>query len=295
VLDIGTGTGFFAILAARLGARRVVAVEPSDAIWLAQEMAARNGVLDRIEFRQELSVDTTVDERANVLICDLRGVLPQFKSHIPALLDARTRLLAPGGVLIPSRDVLRVSAVESDELHRPVTHPWLSSPLGIDLSAGSRLVANQWLRAQIEPGALLAPPAQLGEVDYRTVTDPSFHGRAKVSAARAGTCHGLAVWFDAELSEGIGFSNAPGSRDSVYGQGFFPWPEGVALVMGDSVEIELRAKLVEDDYVWIWNSRVLDEHGAERIRFHQSSFYGKPLSRAALVPQAASEGLLDAG
>ena len=39
VIDIGTGTGIFALLACRFGARRVYAIEPSDAIQVAREIA----------------------------------------------------------------------------------------------------------------------------------------------------------------------------------------------------------------------------------------------------------------
>ncbi len=40
VLDIGAGCGVFSLVACRLGARRVVAVEPDDVILVAREIAA---------------------------------------------------------------------------------------------------------------------------------------------------------------------------------------------------------------------------------------------------------------
>ena len=55
VVNIGTGAGYFALLACKFGAGRVYAIEPSDAIQVAHELAAANGLADRIQFFQELS------------------------------------------------------------------------------------------------------------------------------------------------------------------------------------------------------------------------------------------------
>src|SRR5687768_12813489 len=76
VLDIGTGIGIFAMLACQFGARRVYAIEPDDAIQVARETAAANGFADRIEFIQGLSTRIALPERVDVIVSDLRGVLP---------------------------------------------------------------------------------------------------------------------------------------------------------------------------------------------------------------------------
>src|SRR5438128_356977 len=82
VLDIGTGTGIFALLACRFGARKVYAVEPDDAIEVAREVAAANRYQQRIEFIQELSTRVALPERADVIVSDIRGVLPLLKHHL---------------------------------------------------------------------------------------------------------------------------------------------------------------------------------------------------------------------
>src|SRR2546423_7448973 len=106
VMDLGSGPGMFALLACKLGARRVYAVEPDNVIGLARETAMANGFADRIEFFESLSTKITLPEPANIIISDLRGVLPWFQQHIPSIIDARKRLLARRSVLIPRRDIL---------------------------------------------------------------------------------------------------------------------------------------------------------------------------------------------
>ena len=103
----------FALLACRFGARRVYAIEPEDAIEVAREIAVANGYADRIEFIQAMSTEATLPERADVIISDLGDMLPWFRHHIPSIVDARNRFLAPGGVFIPRRDVAWAAVVEA--------------------------------------------------------------------------------------------------------------------------------------------------------------------------------------
>ena len=135
VLDIGAGTGIFSLLACRYGARRVYAVEPDDAINLARETAAANGYSDRITFIQSLSTKVALPERADVIISDLSGRLPFFGQHIPAIIDARNRFLAPGGVLIAKQDYLRAAIIETSQQYDKLTGPWSENVLGLDVSS----------------------------------------------------------------------------------------------------------------------------------------------------------------
>src|SRR5688572_6272119 len=124
VVDIGTGTGIFALLACQYGAARVYAIEPNQNIHVAKILAKENGFSDRIEFIQEISTKVSFIDKADVIISDLRGLLPLFEKHIPALVDARKRILKDGGVLIPKRDTLNFCIVEAPELYKNYSGPW---------------------------------------------------------------------------------------------------------------------------------------------------------------------------
>src|SRR5690606_34435231 len=84
VVDIGTGTGFFALLACQFGARHVYAIEPSHAIHVARELAEINGFSERITFIQNISSRVTLPARGDIIISDLRGVLPLHAHHLPS-------------------------------------------------------------------------------------------------------------------------------------------------------------------------------------------------------------------
>lgn len=276
VMDLGCGPGVFALLACKLGARRVYAVEPDNVIGLAREAAAANGFADRIQFFENMSTEITLDEPADIIVSDLRGVLPWFQQHIPAIRDARERLLARGGTLIPRRDTVWAGVVETPDQYQELVGPWESNRFEFDLSAGTRLITNTWRKTRIRPEQLLVEPACWTTVDYYEVDSPDIQAEISWRATRRGTAHGVAVWFDTHLVDGIGFSNHPSAPEMIYGNAFFPFSQPVELMEDDRITIQLAAKMVGDDYVWRWDSDF------PKTSFKQSTFFGVPLSRQRL-------------
>ena len=134
VLEIGSGTGLFAMLARRWGAGRVFAVEVLDTIDLAPQIAEASGLAEGIDFIKGFSTRLDLPVRADVLISDLRGTLPLYRMHIPSIIDARDRLLAPGGVQIPQRDRIRGAVVETPSMLRRLQGPWEKDRFDIDHS-----------------------------------------------------------------------------------------------------------------------------------------------------------------
>lgn len=301
VLDGGAGTGIFSLMACRFGARKVYAIEPADAIQVAREIAAVNGYADRIEFIQKLSTEITLPEQADVIISDLRGLLPFLGNHIASVADARARLLKPGGTLISQRDDVWVGVVEAEATYNEYLSPW--EKYDLDMTAAWRIVSNTigWKIKNVTPEILLAEPRLWATLDYTTIDDPNVSGEVNFTVSREGTAHGLLLWFDAKLAGGVGFSNAPGSENpaKVYGRSFFPFTHPVTLDEGNEVKVRLEAKLVSGDYVYRWKTTVRSRREPQRIKahFNQSTFYGEPLSPGSLrkqsdayIPELNSDG-----
>lgn len=286
VMDLGCGPGVFALLACKLGARRVYAVEPNNVVGLAREAAAANGFDDRIEFFEKLSTEITLPEPATIIVSDLRGVLPFFQQHIPSVIDARARLLARGGVLIPRRDVLWAAVVEAPEQYAERISPW-QNQFDLDLSTATRFITNTWRKSHIKAEQFLAEPVCWSTIDYHEVDSADAQAEISWRAVRNGTAHGFAVWFDSELGDDVGFSNHPAAPGMIYGQGFFPFSQPVEVSEGDRIELRLSAKFVQDDYVWVWETDFTDQGRS----FKQSTFYGVPLSTAQLRAERAIDNV----
>ena len=277
VLDLGCGPGLFALVACALGARRVYGIEPDNAINIAREAAVANGFADRMDFFQDVSTRVSLPEPATIIIFDLRGVLPWFTQNIPTIVDARQRLLAPNGVLIPRRDLAWATIVEDEEQYAQIVGPWEPGKY-VDLSVGRSKITNCWRKTRIKPDSFLTEPVCWGTLDYREVMSPNVHADISWRAARSGTAHGIAVWFDAELADGIGFTNHPAAPELVYSNGFLPFSQPVKVREGETINVRLGADHVQNDYVWNWTTDFPDQ----QIRFEQSTFYGVPLSAEQL-------------
>jgi protein arginine N-methyltransferase 1 len=298
VVDLGAGAGIMSLLAVQLGAAKVYAIDPGEALEVGRAMARANGMQDRVEFFNACSEGVTLPERADVVVSDIRGVLPLFGDNFRALADARERFLKPGGIFIPQCDTLWAALVEDSAAHRDLTGGWESEVL--DLSAGRRMVLNTWKRARFTPRQLVSEPVQWAQVDYRNLTSPHVTGNVHARIQRPGTAHGLCLWFDAVLLDGVGFSNAPGQPQAIYGQAFFPLLEPVAVECGDAVQVAIRADLVGGDQTWSWNTCIRSPGGSIKTDQKQSSFFGVPFSAGNLhrradtfVPPSTEDATID--
>ncbi len=302
VVDLGAGPGLFAMLACQAGAGKVYAIEPSDAIQVAREIATANGFGDRITFIQDRSTEVSLPEPADLIIFDLRGILPAFGSAIPDVIDARTRFLAPGGALIPGRDILRTALVESEESHRRFTTPWSETTWGLDLRPAIGYTTNNWLKRTLRADELLTHPETMAVLDYLTIEATDLSQTIEMGLERDGIAHGVAVWFDSSLAGNVSMSNEPGGPGMIYGQAFFPLPEAVPVQAGNRVVITFRADLIGRDYTWCWESRFFSSADDPEPHYtsSQSTFHGQPLTPEKLkrrdadhIPVLSRQGEID--
>jgi protein arginine N-methyltransferase 1 len=289
VVDIGTGTGFFAIVACRLGARRVYAIDTNPVIEVARELAEENRCADRIELIQDDALRVTLRERADVVVSDLRGPTPLAPAHLVVTQHARETFLAPGGVLIPREDRLRVAVVSSRKRYEQALGP--AEAANTTMRAARARLANETHKDRtrsIQPSDLATPGATWAVLDYSHARCEPVRGKVEWTMDRETEGHGLVLWFETTLVDGVDFSTEPG-LDAVYPQLFLPWPEATRLRRDDRVAIDLCGQAEGEP--WGWNTTLADSNGAVRAAFKQSSFLGavvKPQPPAQLESRGTS-------
>lgn len=286
VAEIGCGPGVFSFLACKAGARKVYAIDSADIVHFAAELAAANGLSEKITFIQSDSRKVELPERVNVIVSDIRGNLPLFDHALSSIEDARERFLAPCGILIPQRDTLKLAVVDADEYYSGLTSPWNRRVQGLELASTHSLVLNEQYGVRFQSGQLLTEPQTWGVLDYTASTRNQVAAKLNFRASRPGIAHGLCAWFEAQLCDGCCYSSGPGGTSTIYGQVFLPWLEAVQVMEGQKIQVDLHADLVGGDYIWRWETKIYAGDGVLR-HFKQSTFQGANFAPHSLHRRAA--------
>jgi len=170
-LDVGAGTGVWAILAAKLGAKRVVAVEIEEAlIPMIFKHAQENGVANKIEIIHGRSDDVKIRGKFDVIVSELFGNLAFGEATVKSFIDLRDRFLAPAGVLIPQKAQMLAAPVHLKKLEKGVP---AGLPLSSEFARSLKLnYASMLPFSEHEDVRFLAKPETLVDIEFTTVTEP---------------------------------------------------------------------------------------------------------------------------
>lgn len=240
VLDLGAGLGILGMWAAQAGASRVYAIEKTSSIELARQVAHLNRLDEVHAIVQGLSTEVDLPERADVLISETLGSFAIDENTLPYIVDARSRLLAPGAVVLPHALLLFAAPVELPRAWERIDI-WRRVE-GVDYSPAFDLFAGKMMVETVEPDDLLGPPVQLATIDLSTHVEASLRASTRMRMRRPGTIHGVSGWFRAHLTGDVSIDTAPDQEPTHWKQAFFPFREPIQVVAGDILEWSLRVE-----------------------------------------------------
>jgi len=246
VLEIGTGAGLLAMMAARTGAR-VYSCESNSALARTargiidyNRLADRVTVIDKPSWEVQVGVD--IPQQADVLIAEIFSAQFLSEDVIPTIEDAKARLLKPGGIVIPAGGAMIGALVCNDELAE-LTRVGVIE--GFDFSsfnAFTPVIMN--LDTPNYALEWLSEPMSLFEFDFQAQdVFPSETAQVAVEVTADGLCQGVVQWLRLDLDGETTYENPPGgakaTRTKHWTPLFYPFPIPRPLKKGQTVMLRI--------------------------------------------------------
>jgi SAM-dependent methyltransferase len=209
VIDMGCGSGLLGLLALEAGAAKVVAVDSGPILELARETFEANGFGDRVEYRRTHSAQLTLDQPADVVICDQIGGFAHEVGLTRNVRDLFDRgVLKPDARVVPDSFDLFVAPVSAPESDDPL-RPWASAASGFDFGPFQRSAANSPFRLTATADWLLGPGVPAAHLDARDEDKITF--RVSSRTQTAGPVTGILGYMRAHLdpAHGVSLTNDP--------------------------------------------------------------------------------------
>ncbi len=253
VLDVGTGTGVFAVAAALAGARHVFAIEGGPVRGVASRIFAANGVAQRITLIPRWSTSARLPEPADVLVAELIGDEPLAEGIVGIARDAVRRMLTPSARLIPGRVRVFAAPLEApaDAVGRLTFTPdaldrWRAW-YGIDFGPLSAVVAGRTFGHALNPHEMrawtaLADPVAVMDVDLRRRGPVRTRRRVTITASAEGLLNAIALYFELEGPTGTFHSTRPAivGADNHWRSPVHLLDAPIELRSGDAFELRYR-------------------------------------------------------
>jgi type II protein arginine methyltransferase len=218
VLDIGTGSGLLAMMAARAGARHVVACEMNPMLAAtAREIIAANGLADRITVHavhsEKLDRERDLMGGAELVISEIISDNLVGERVLPSLAHARKELCRPGARFLPEAALIRVALAET-----PLPPLPIGTVEGFDLSPFNRHFDPS---IQLNPGSkkirLRSPAVDLFDYALDGIEEGTSRREARADlVSDGGRATGIVQWIKVRLAPGLTYENRPVTDESLH-------------------------------------------------------------------------------
>jgi protein arginine N-methyltransferase 1 len=255
VVDVGTGTGVLAFIAAARNPRKVYALDQSKKmIEYARATAKANGIAN-VTFVASPSYKFRPAEPIDVIVQEQMGYGLFDEGMLEIILDVRDRCLNPGGRILPGKFEFYIEPVQLLEQER------------IPMIQEQRLHGLKFPRKPIAPGSgyyfrkvypgdvefLLCDPEPVFTFDLATLTLDQLPKRFSVSKpiVRRGQLDGICMYFKAIFDDDILLSTGPEAAKTHWLMPLYRTPAR-SYRAGEIFEMKVEVPDLSEHRGWSW-------------------------------------------
>lgn len=243
VLEIGTGCGLLALMAARAGAGHVYTCEQEPVLAdVAREIISQNGLSHRITVipknSSELAIGADIPEKADLLLNELADVRLLGYGILPIIEDARRRLLQPQAEILPQKITAPGMLVGGPGWRQQCR---VEKICGFDLSYLNHFAPSELpVFSDADLAESYSEPFDLFSFDFaKEEAFPADCRQLEVTVTRTGRIEGLVQWIRLDFHEGIVFENRPPVRTPSRPR-FHIFPETAPVQLGNQISLHLE-------------------------------------------------------
>lgn len=244
-MDLGTGTGILAFIAAKAGAEKVYAVEKrADMVKLSKELAKENQIDNKIEYLVGNSAkidESLVPKKVDVFISEILGSGIFEENVLEFTLDARDRFCTPDVDLIPCKldvygfayDIGRLDdiSLEANEIER-----LYDLKLTKFKDHLSNFIQARYERFNTSIYKVMTNQLCTKSLDLKTLSGTMFRDKLEFEALEDGKVNACA-YFVAHLDEHTTLSNSPWAPNTHWVQKVFIMPQSLDVKKGQKIPI----------------------------------------------------------
>ncbi|XP_066399300.1 probable protein arginine N-methyltransferase 1 [Miscanthus floridulus] len=240
VLDVGAGTGILSLFCAKAGAKHVYAIECSQMADMAKEIVKSNGYSDVITvIKGKVEEIELPVPKVDVIISEWMGYFLLFENMLNTVLYARDKWLVDGGVVLPDKTSLRLTAIEDAEYKEDKIEFW-NNVYGFDMSCIKKQAMMEPLVDTVDANQIVTNCPLLKTMDISKMTpgDTSFTVPFKLVAERNDYIHALVAYFDVSFTKChklMGFSTGPRSKATHWKQTVLYLEDVITICQGETL------------------------------------------------------------
>jgi hypothetical protein len=244
-LEIGAGSGLLAMIAAQSGTnKKVTTCEMTPVIAsIAKEIVELNGFGNSVEVLAKASKDISIGEdlgaKADLIVSEVISNEFLGEGVLDTVEDAKKRLLAPGGRVIPESGYIVINLVGGEAVGKKL---YVGEVLGFNLEPFNKIKPRKIsIDQQMNSVELLTDDVIAFQFDFQEQNQfPREVKTLELRVRKPGKCFGIIQWVSLQLVDEIIFENHPVKQiaESAWHPMFYPFYKPLNFLKNQVIQIQ---------------------------------------------------------